>query len=127
MIEIDENKKEIINRFKDLAKIRFGSLKNLEIALGLKIGYLSSYFSKEIVPNFEIMQFLAQRYNVNINWLLTGKGSMLVNVENVEVIDSPQVSVPILTNEVALELIRELREARKSNIGLVAEKEVEYK
>lgn len=118
---------EIIERIRLLAKKRFGSVREMEIAVGKTVGFISSYLSRGIVLNPEILFILAQRYNVNINWLLTGKGSMLVNTENVEVIDSTAVTVPILTNEVALELIRELREARKSNIGMVAEKVEEYK
>jgi len=120
---------EMVNiRLKELAKVVFGSLKGMDLALGRKQGYLSNYINQGSMLGGETLQFLAKNHNVNINWLLTGKGSMLVNSENVEVSESVAVEVPILTNNVALELIEELRRAREERqLYRVAEERVEYK
>jgi hypothetical protein len=104
---------EIIDRIRLLAKKRFGSVKEMEIAVGKTPGFISSYLSRGIIISPEILSILAKNYNVNINWLLTGKGSMLVNSENVEVSESTAVEVPILTNEIALQLIEEIKSIKK--------------
>ena len=125
----ENNIDEINDRIKIIAKTVFGSLKAMDKALGKKQGHISTYMSQKSMLGGETLQLLAERYDVNINWLLTGKGSMLINDnENAEVINSENKEVPILTNRVALELIEELRKAREERqLFRVAEEVVEYK
>jgi len=111
---LDKNEhiiEEINDRIKIIAKIVFGSLKEMDIALGKKQGYLSTYMSQKSMLGGETLQFLADKYDININWLLTGKGSMLISdKENAEVIStkSEMVGVPYLTMEALEQLQRDL-------------------
>lgn len=116
-------------RLKEFAKVKFGSIRNLEIALGKKGSYFSTYFSKGQTIGGDLLQELNTKYDLSIDWLFTGKGSMLINDnENAEVINSENKEVPILTNRVALELIEELRKAREERqLFRVAEEVAEYK
>ena len=109
----DEEIDNILTRVKVLSVKVFGSMKNFEQICERKQGFISAYISKKIFLPSDVLFILATRYNVNINWLLTGKGSMLVNSENVEVSESVAVEVPILTNEIALQLIEEIKSIKK--------------
>ena len=55
--------------------------------LGIQFQHVSKYERGETVPTWENLIKLNELYNVNINWLLTGKGRMfhsLVNYSNPE-------------------------------------------
>jgi len=109
---MEENDIESVNiRLKQLAKAVFGSLKEMDLALNRKQGYLSNYINQKSMLGGETLQFLADKYDININWLLTGKGSMLISdKENAEVISTKteMVGVPYLTMEALEQLQRDL-------------------
>ena len=110
--KMEENDIESVNiRLKQLAKAVFGSLKEMDLALNRKQGYLSNYINQKSMLGGETLQFLADKYDININWLLTGKGSMLISdKENAEVISTKpeMVGVPYLTMEALEQLQRDL-------------------
>jgi len=110
--KMEENDIESVNiRLKQLAKAVFGSLKEMDLALNRKQGYLSNYINQKSMLGGETLQFLADKYDININWLLTGKGSMLISdKENAEVISTkPEMTgVPYLTMEALEQLQRDL-------------------
>lgn len=47
--------------------------------LGIQFQHVSKYERGETVPTWENLIKLAELYDVNINWLLTGKGSMFLS------------------------------------------------
>lgn len=103
-------------RLKIVAKTVFGSLKNMDNAFGKTQGYFSSYISKELYVSPEILFTLLNEYNININWLLAGIGEMYVklpNKENVEVLESESVKVPIMTNENMSQILDRLNKLEK--------------
>lgn len=50
--------------------------------LGIQSQHVSKYERGETVPTWENLIKLVERYDVNINWLLTGKGSMFLSPFN---------------------------------------------
>lgn len=54
---------------------------NLAEILGKSSGYVSNILNGDNNPGIEVLTLLNEKLNVNINWLLTGKGSMFINDE----------------------------------------------
>ena len=52
----------------------------LELAdnLGISANSINNYENGRRKPNFEFLELLVQVYNVNLNWLITGKGEMFI-------------------------------------------------
>ena len=50
--------------------------------LGIQSQHVSKYERGKTVPTWENLIKLNERYDVNINWLLTGKGSMFLSPVN---------------------------------------------
>lgn len=50
--------------------------------LGIQSQHVSKYERGETVPTWENLIKLTEIYDVNINWLLTGKGSMFLSMVN---------------------------------------------
>ena len=47
--------------------------------LGVGIASVQRYEREERIPSGEFLKLLLDKFNININWLLTGEGSMFVN------------------------------------------------
>jgi len=107
-------------RLKQFAKLKFGGLTKLAIALGLSESYFSQYTTNDKLIGIELLNKLHKEYDLSIDWLLTGKGSMLISdKENAEVISTKpeMVGVPYLTME-ALEQLQHDITMIKEKIGV---------
>ncbi|MBI3584380.1 MAG: helix-turn-helix transcriptional regulator [Nitrospinae bacterium] len=67
-------KKEIHDRIKEFREFLNLSQSEFGYRIGLSFQHVSRYERGEVVPSSKILTELCERYNVNINWLLTGKG-----------------------------------------------------
>ena len=74
------DRKLIGNRLK-LLRTKYLKLSQEKLAeiLGVKRNTLSNWERGENEMNYEAMLILHSKFGVNINWLLTGEGSMFVN------------------------------------------------
>jgi len=65
---------------KRLSLIRGGrKQKAFADSLGVNQNYISRYEAGKIKPSFEFLKSVAEKENININWLLTGKGEMYLS------------------------------------------------
>ena len=55
------------------------SQKEMSNLLSIPYTTLSRYENNVIKPSFDILSKIAKQFNVNINWLLTGRGSMFLD------------------------------------------------
>lgn len=60
--------------------------------LGIQSQHVSKYERGETVPTWENLIKLIELYDVNINWLLTGKGSMFLSPVNYSIPEEKNVS-----------------------------------
>lgn len=58
--------------------------------LNVPPNYLSRYENGKVIPSADFLQSLAQKHNVNINWLLADQGEMYIKDE-VDVLREPDV------------------------------------
>lgn len=68
----------MVHRIKELREQLFKTQANMAKALGLKTNAISAY---EVGTSFlkpEKIAYLVESYNLNANWLLTGKGNMFL-------------------------------------------------
>lgn len=87
-------------RLLDFAIYKCGSLKDFAKTLNKTSSYFSQYFKKGNSFGSDLLKEIADKHNININWLLTGRGNMLVDSkDNVEIVDSTMQPVPYLTLE----------------------------
>jgi transcriptional regulator with XRE-family HTH domain len=58
----------------------------LELAdnLGISANSINNYENGRRKPNFEFLELLVQVYNVNLNWLITGKGEMFIGQDKTD-------------------------------------------
>jgi transcriptional regulator with XRE-family HTH domain len=70
--------------FKERIKYLRGEKTQSEFAaiIGATKQKISNYEAGIIKPSFEILEQIAEKLNVNINWLLTGKGNIKVVVSS---------------------------------------------
>lgn len=68
-----------------------------------KLGYKQSNYSKiergERNVNSELMLKLKELYNINLNWLISGEGSLFEKVQNGEIITEDNMDSTISINE----------------------------
>lgn len=72
----------MINRIKEIRQKIFVSQSNMEDCLNLSRNTLSAYERGKAFFKPHTLQLLASKYDININWLLTGKGNMLLSDDN---------------------------------------------
>ncbi|MDZ7263993.1 MAG: helix-turn-helix transcriptional regulator [candidate division KSB1 bacterium] len=79
--------------------------------LGIQFQHVSKYERGETVPTWENLIKLHEFYDVNINWLLTGKGTMFVSPLTYSVADtqSPPAVRDLDSDDQLDEIIAELR------------------
>jgi len=86
-----------------------------QAGLGEKLGIQSQHVSKyergETVPTWENLIKLIELYDVNINWLLAGKGSMFLSPVNYSIQGEDNIAVvrDLEPDSQIEEIIRELR------------------
>ncbi len=75
-------------RIKEIRRLK--NIKQIELAkrLNLKASALSQMESNKIKPSIETMTKLCEAYGLNLHWLITGKGKMLVDGSKFEEIDN---------------------------------------
>lgn len=72
-------------RFKAIYKNECGTIDKFADVLCVKYGTLKNVISRGENPNFEILRSIALNYpKYSINWLITGKGEMLLNGDKLE-------------------------------------------
>ncbi len=98
------------NRIKEIRQKIFVSQSNMEDCLNLSRNTLSAYERGKAFFKPHTLQLLASKYNININWLLTGQGNMLLSDEdkanNNELIQQQQDRIKELQAQV--DLLKEL-------------------
>jgi SOS-response transcriptional repressor LexA len=75
------------SRIKEIRKTR--NIKQIELAdrLNLKASALSQMESGKIKPSIDTMNKLCNLYGINLHWLITGKGNMVIEGSKVKEID----------------------------------------
>ena len=100
----------MVNRIKEIRQKIFVSQSNMEDCLNLSRNTLSAYERGKAFFKPHTLQLLASKYNININWLLTGQGNMLLSdddkVNNNELIQQQQDRIKELQAQV--DLLKEL-------------------
>ncbi|OJU45946.1 MAG: hypothetical protein BGN96_06785 [Bacteroidales bacterium 45-6] len=72
-------------RFKTIYKNECGTIDKFADILCVKYGTLKNVISRGENPNFEILRSIALNYpKYSINWLITGRGEMLLNGDKLE-------------------------------------------
>lgn len=74
---------------------KFGDGKNTSFAslIGTNEANIRGY-TKGIMPKFDFLEKIARSIDINLDWLLTGRGNMLNNIQTITQKDSE----PIMTN-----------------------------
>ena len=100
----------MVNRIKEIRQKIFVSQSNMEDCLSLSRNTLSAYERGKAFFKPHTLQLLSSKYNVNINWLLTGKGNMLLSdddkISNSQQLQELQDKINKL--EIENQLLREL-------------------
>jgi transcriptional regulator with XRE-family HTH domain len=71
--------KMIGDRLKNIRDSLNISQKNLADMLNIKAPALSRYESGDVIPTMDVLKFFSNGFNINLHWILTGKGSMFLN------------------------------------------------
>lgn len=89
--------------FEDRFKKLRGEMSKVEFAkkIGITKQKVSNYEKGIVKPTYDVFYLLAQKLNVNINWLLTGKGEIyqgnrFISRENVQNVQSDVSKCPKL-------------------------------
>lgn len=69
----------ISDRLKTFREHKKLSQKQLAESIGTALTRISEYERDKVKPSSEILSKLAEIHNLNINWLLTGKGDMFLD------------------------------------------------
>mgnify|MGYP000376143535 CR=1 FL=1 len=69
--------------------------------VGLKQGSYSDIERGKNNLSYNVLAIIAENYNVNINWLLTGKGSMYVSTQNSLEVAKPSNNISLMDISVA--------------------------
>jgi Helix-turn-helix. len=71
-------------RFRQVRKKLSLTQTNLAEVLGCKQATIADYERDRISPSTKVLLIIAENYNLSIDWLLTGSGSMFLNQSNTE-------------------------------------------
>lgn len=88
----------IVDRIK--AFMQYKSLNSL--SLSKELGYNSSekisrlFRDKKAKPSYDIIYDISNKFEINVDWLITGRGSMLRTEQKQEDINSPTTIDPFL-------------------------------
>ena len=112
----------MVDRIKELRQKIFVSQSNMEDCLNLSRNTLSAYERGKAFFKPHTLQTLSSKYNININWLLTGKGNMLLsdndNINNNNIINQLQSQVTELQVnndklQAQVDLLKDLLQSKK--------------
>lgn len=100
----------MVNRIKEIREKFFKTQANMAAILGVSRQAVNEYErGNNIIPTKALI-LLSSKYNININWLLTGQGNMLLSdddkVNNNELIQQQQDKIKELQAQV--DLLKEL-------------------
>lgn len=70
---------EFNTRFREVRKKLKLTLREMSGVLGIPLSTVSKYEQGVIKPGVEILSRVCVKYNVNLNWLLTGAGEMFID------------------------------------------------
>ena len=70
---------------KEIRKCLNITAKELAIATDIPVRTIGGYERNENPPNEKFLTKLIEKYNVNINWFLTGKGNMFILDESTNI------------------------------------------
>src|SRR5258706_12336164 len=68
-------------RLKEFARSKFSGVAQMERAIDRGVNFFGPYIDGKSKPGSEILRLLAEQ-GLNVNWLLTGDGSMYTSVGN---------------------------------------------
>lgn len=101
------NKKEIFGlRLKQFRKSLKLTLKDLENSACLSYSNIGRIERGEILPNFEFLVNLREKYKLNLNWFSTGKGKMLEEHDNGNISSIKDLYPDIPEDKYTAELIK---------------------
>ena len=99
--------------------------KNLADEIGIPVRTIGGYERNENPPNQKFLTQLAIKYNINLNWFLTGKGNMFVSNSDdiVQMIsdkfniayDTALSIVKLVENNTTREIVVEFLKAKEGN------------
>ena len=69
----------IAKRLKEFKNVKHLTASELANILGIPVRTVGSYERGEVLPGAKFFNLLINNFNVNINWLLTGRGTMFIN------------------------------------------------
>ncbi|WP_143961620.1 hypothetical protein [Litoribacter populi] len=116
---------DIVDRIGEFAKVRNISIRKIEHAIGASNGTLSKSIGKERdIQTRWLAKFMVEFPEVNPTWLLTGKGSVLLNSEGHQPprMDDPIQDYPLFQNQTE-EVIHSLKKVIHALEGQLEEKE----
>lgn len=89
-------------------------------ALGIPVRTIGSYERGEVLPGSKFYDLMIEKYNMNINWLISGRGTMFINQqlpENKDSISKLQEEIK-LSNDDMETLIEMLKSEASRNVLL---------
>ena len=82
---MDKNgKKEISLRFRMFREVTGKTQKEISKLAGISQATISRMEAGEIYPPWELISFLHKNFNLDINWLITGKGDMILQKKSID-------------------------------------------
>ena len=116
-------------RLKELRKKLNITAKELALATDIPVRTIGGYERNENPPNEKFLTKLIEKYNVNINWFLTGKGNMftLINSDLTESIckqyslsfETAQNIAKLIQNDITRNFILEFLKAKNGDIKTI--------
>lgn len=78
---VEKHRKEIGSRIKEVRKFLRLTQQEVSTITGLSLGFISETENGKKRPSSIYLFFLAEKYDVNINYILVGKGDMVTRDE----------------------------------------------
>lgn len=89
---------DIALRIKEIRKQKKLNQVEFAKALGVTSASISYYENGKRHPDFAFLNAIKNVFNVNVNWLLTGEGSMFREAELIELKDKDFIRLPVVAN-----------------------------
>ena len=71
----------IAKRLKEFRSLKHLTIAELSKSIGLPARTLGSYERGEAYPGSKFYDLMIQKYNLNVNWIITGRGKVFINEE----------------------------------------------
>jgi len=116
---INITKKEIATRIRAFRKDQKLTQRRLGEILGINFQHVSKYERGEFIPTFENLIKFNTNFKLNLNWLLTGSGSMYVDQKEPYVVTGEEANQVIRDEDEMLgEIIEVLRGNEKLKVAV---------